>query len=76
MDNMEHKFGIKCVAVPLCTMLGEAQAAFSLTGLSLHFESGRIPALAALLRELVAATGKPLMESISFFRDALRGIPF
>lgn len=61
VDNMEHEFGIRCVAVPLYTLRNEVHAAFSLTGPSLRFESDRIPELAALLQELVAATSKLLM---------------
>ena len=61
VDDMEHEYGIRCVAVPLHTMQGEAHAAFSLTGPSLRFESDRIPELAALLQELAAATSKLLM---------------
>lgn len=50
VDNMEHEYGIKCVAVPIFNQSGEVIAAMSASGPSLRFEEERIKELAELLQ--------------------------
>ncbi len=60
IDNMEHEYGIKCVAVPLFNAQRECFAAFSVTGPSLRFSNERIPELAATLLEAARKINKLL----------------
>ena len=54
MDNMEHEFGIKCVAVPIFNRQHEVEGAISISGPSLRFGEDRIPELAEEIRKRVA----------------------
>jgi len=49
IDNMEHEFGIKCVAAPIFNSTGKIVAALSLSGPSLRFSQERITELAGAI---------------------------
>ena len=49
IDNMEHEYGVRCVAVPIRNSADDVVGAMSITGPSLRFEDARLPALASLL---------------------------
>lgn len=49
IDNMEHEYGIKCVAVPIKNIRGEVVAALSTSGPSLRFSDQKIQEYANLL---------------------------
>ena len=59
IDNMEHEYGIKCVAMPICNSRGEVVAAISVSGPSLRFTEQKI---AEIVGCLVVAT-----EEIRYF---------
>ncbi len=50
IDDMEHEFGIKCVAVPILDSSGHAVAALSASGPSLRFDQESIPYYAKKLK--------------------------
>lgn len=50
VDNMEHEYGVKCVAVPIFNHYGVPEAAISITGPSLRFTEDRITEMAQLLK--------------------------
>ena len=54
VDNMEHEFGIKCVAVPIFNRQHEVEGAISITGPSRRFGEDMIPELAEEIRKRVA----------------------
>ncbi len=49
IDNMEHEYGIKCVAAPIKNIRGEIVGSFSISGPSLRFTDQRISEYANLL---------------------------
>ena len=51
VDNMEHSYGVRCVAVPVLNASGEAVFAISLRGMSVQFTDARIEELAAALKQ-------------------------
>lgn len=51
IDNMEHEYGIRCVAVPLRNSEGRVVAAWSISGPSLRMSDERLAELAMLLQE-------------------------
>lgn len=53
VDNMEHQFGIKCVAMPVRTHQGEVIAGLSLSGPSLRFDDASILDYAQRLARIV-----------------------
>lgn len=53
VDNMEHEFGIKCVAVPILSRNHQVVAAVSISGPSLRFDEGKIEVLAQELSRKV-----------------------
>lgn len=53
VDNMEHEFGIKCVAMPIFNKQRKVEAAISVSGPSLRFEEARIEELAQALAKKV-----------------------
>lgn len=55
IDNMEHQFGIKCVAIPVRSHQGEVIAGLSVSGPSPRFDDTRIVGLAGKLAHLVAS---------------------
>ena len=60
IDNMEHEFGIKCVAVPLLNEDGETKGAISVSGPSLRFPNATIKKYATLLKQ-IATEVKPIL---------------
>jgi DNA-binding IclR family transcriptional regulator len=55
IDNMEHEYGIRCIAVPIKNMKGITVAACSISGPSLRFSDARIGEYAQVL---LAAAGE------------------
>lgn len=53
IDDMEHEYGIKCVAMPILNKQGDVEAGISISGPSLRFEADRIEALAEMLKKTV-----------------------
>ena len=51
VDNMEHSYGVRCVAVPVLNASGEAVFAISLRGMSVQFSDARIEELATALKQ-------------------------
>lgn len=51
IDNMEHSYGVRCVAVPVLNAAGEAVFAISLRGMSVQFDDARIRELADALKQ-------------------------
>lgn len=51
IDNMEHEFGIKCVAAPIFDEKKQAIAAISISGPSLRFDDAKMPELIDLVKE-------------------------
>lgn len=53
IDDMEHEYGIRCVAMPVRNRQGSVEAAVSISGPSLRFEEDRILELANLLAKTI-----------------------
>ena len=53
IDNMEHEFGVKCVAMPIFNQQHQVEAAISVSGPSLRFEEERIQKIAEKLKDTV-----------------------
>lgn len=53
IDNMEHEFGIKCVAVPIFNKQRKLEAAISISGPSLRFDDDRIQEMAKEIKQRV-----------------------
>lgn len=53
VDNMEHEYGIKCVAVPVLNKQGGVEGAISISGPSLRFDEDRIRELSEILKKKV-----------------------
>ena len=51
VDNMEHEFGVRCVAVPVFNAAGKAFAAVSVSGPSLRFDQATIAQDAQLIAQ-------------------------
>ena len=60
VDNMEHEFGVKCVAVPLLDEAGHLKGAISISGPSLRFPEVTIQRYARLLQS-VANKVRPIL---------------
>ena len=54
VDNMEHEYGVKCVAVPLLDKYGRLCGGLSASGPSLRFKNGRIQEIANILKNHAA----------------------
>lgn len=54
LDNMEHEYGVKCVAVPITDHKDDLVGAISASGPSLRFTDADIQKYAALLQEAAA----------------------
>lgn len=54
VDNMEHEFGIKCVALPIFNQERRLTAAMSVSGSSLKFTEERIVEVAELIKKYVS----------------------
>ena len=53
IDNMEHEFGVKCVAMPIFNQQHQVEAAISVSGPSLRFEEERIQKISEKLKDTV-----------------------
>ncbi len=53
IDNMEHEFGVKCVALPIFDARGKVTAAMSVSGASIEFTDNRIVEVAELLKQYI-----------------------
>ena len=53
IDNMEHEFGVKCVAMPIFNQQHQVEAAISVSGPSLRFEEEKIQKIAEKLKDTV-----------------------
>jgi len=53
VDDMEHEFGIRCVAMPIFNKYGKLEAAVSVSGPSLRFDDDKINEFAHLLSKYV-----------------------
>lgn len=53
IDNMEHEFGIKCVALPIFDNRRQVVAAISVSGSSVHFTDEKIVEIAELIKKYV-----------------------
>ena len=60
IDNMEHEFGIKCVAMPIFNQQHQVEAAISISGPSLRFGGEQILKFAEKLKETVSKIEKRL----------------
>ena len=60
VDNMEHEFGVKCVAVPLLSETGQLKGAISISGPSLRFPEATIVEYSRLLKA-VAEKVRPIL---------------
>ena len=60
VDNMEHEFGVKCVAMPIFNRRGNIEAAISVSGPSLRFSTERIEEIAAVMNTYA----KKIQESL------------
>jgi DNA-binding IclR family transcriptional regulator len=54
VDNMEHQADVRCVAAPIRDHSGRVVASLSVSGPATRIAKGRIPALAARVREVAA----------------------
>lgn len=54
IDNMEHEFGVKCVALPIFDKSHKLHAAMSVSGLAPHFTDEKIREWAILMKKYVA----------------------
>ena len=52
IDNMEHEYGVKCVAVPIRNKEGAVIGAYSISGPSPRFNADRIKRLASSLQNM------------------------
>ena len=60
VDNMEHEYGIKCVAVPVFNLKGNLLGALSVTGPSLRFPRSVYSSYAKILTETSKTIGSLL----------------
>ena len=54
IDDMEHEFGVKCVAMPIFDKTHKLYAAISVSGLAVHFTDDQIQEWALLIKKYVA----------------------
>lgn len=54
IDNMEHEFGVKCVAMPIFDKSRSVYAAISVSGLAVNFTEEQILTWALLMKKYVA----------------------
>lgn len=54
IDNMEHEFGVKCVAMPIFDKSHKLYAAISVSGLAVHFTEEKIESWALQMKKYVA----------------------
>lgn len=53
IDNMEHEFGVMCVAMPVINRRGVVEGAVSVSGPSLRFSPERVEEIAAVMKVYV-----------------------
>ena len=53
IDDMEHEFGIKCIAMPVFDRTKNVYAAISISGLAQHFTDENIAEWAILLKKYI-----------------------
>lgn len=53
VDDMEHEYGIRCIAMPVLNRQGLVEAAVSISGPSPRFEEDRIKELAEMLKKTI-----------------------
>lgn len=53
LDNMEHEYGVRCVAVPVFAADGRVAAAVSVSGPSLRFDSETVSRDAKIIQEIL-----------------------
>lgn len=53
VDDMEHEFGIKCIAMPVLDRSRNVYAAVSISGLATHFTEEHISEWAILLKKYI-----------------------
>lgn len=61
VDNMEHEYGVKCVAVPVLNHLGQVQGAVSITGPSLRFPASSYKKYASKLQNVAVQIGQSIL---------------
>ena len=61
VDNMEHEYGVKCVAVPVFSQQGKLVGAVSITGPSLRFPASSYQKYAKKLSELASKIGQSML---------------
>lgn len=54
IDNMEHEFGVKCIAMPVFDRSRNVYAAVSISGLATHFTEEHITEWAILLKKYIS----------------------
>ena len=60
VDNMEHEFGIKCLAVPVFGSKGEVECGVSISGPSLRFGDDRLESMARTMHDILAPIQRKL----------------
>lgn len=60
IDDMEHEFGVRCVAMPILNRQGNVEAAVSISAPSLRLTDEKIPELAKMLKETIHKIEKRL----------------
>ena len=53
LDDMEHEFGIKCIAMPVFDRTKNVHAAISISGMANHFTDANIAEWAMLLKKYI-----------------------
>ena len=53
LDDLEHEFGIKCIAMPVFDRTKNVYAAISISGLAQHFTDENIAEWAILLKKYI-----------------------
>lgn len=60
IDDMEHEFGIRCIAVPVFGLDGGIKCAVSISGPSLRFGDEKLPEMAAVMQQIL----KPIQKKL------------
>ena len=54
IDNMEHEYGVKCIAVPIFGHTGDVIAAISVSAPSLRMDADKVKSIPNIMNELLA----------------------